>query len=813
MRACLLLVVVLLASSAVATHPDGSGPRSLGGATVPDQPVLVTLEAESFADRSNGSLVQDAGATGGTAWRLTKYGVISTPVTFPSTGVVWLEVRARGEHPEGLLNTHMHPLIDWAQRGEWDLRGSEWRVYRQSIPVLAGEHVLGIDNFNNYHAPALDRTLFVDWVRISQPTLEGAPVVGGETVVVDGPEVHAAGTGRAEEGVDARDGTHWLMWGVGCFVEAIVLETDGEYEATPRLRGNERQGMGSHVTVLLDGRQLDEFVAGDAWMERTVKFEAVAGAHVLEVCYDNDYGGDLKRNLWMDDLTLRRVRATSVAKPPPTNVDVPAAPWPVAHGGPGNHRNADSALGLNATALTKAWSYETAAAVTGVPVHRDGVAYFGDWAGGVHAVRVKDGTRVWSVDHGAGVDSSLAIDGDRILVADMSGVLSARDRATGDLLWATEMDVPGTHLYGSPVVHGEHVLLGVASQQTDITYEGEQDFRGSVAKVEAATGRIVWQTHLPPPGSRGISVWSTPAVDAERGLLFVGTGNAYAPPAGKTSDAVVALRIADGSIAWTFQGTENDTFNARGSPGPDFDFGSSPLLVEAGGRALVVDGDKGGRYYALDRETGALVWRTKVDFVATGASLVEKEGFIGTAAYADGVLFAPTTDRSMVHALDAATGEIRWATELNPKPKTYGERMFGSTTVSNGVVLQGTAFGELALLDAKDGSVLKRVDVGGDVQGGVSLAGSLVLVPHGGNEMWDARGGVAAFRIPATPSPPVKEDPPGRITPPTDGKTILPTPDLTESLGPEGKRKLPAPAWAALAGLGVAVALLRRRRA
>ena len=798
MRAWPLLVVLL--TTAAATHPDGSGPRSLGGATVPEQPVLLTLEAEAFTDLANGSLVRDAAATGGTAWRLDRYGVISTRITVPATGVVWLEVRARGEHPEGLMNTHMHPLLDGAQRGEWDLRGGEWRTYRQAVPVLAGEHDLGVDNFNNYHAPALDRTLLVDWVRVSQPTLEGAPVVGAAPVVVDGPDVHAAGTGRAETGVDARDGTQWLMWGVGCFVEAIVLETDGAYEATPRLKGNERGGVGSHVTVHLDGARLDEFTAGDAWMERTVAFEASAGAHVLEICYDNDYGGDLKRNLWMDDLTLRRVQATSL----------PAPAWPTAHGGLLNHRNVASALRPDAGALAEAWRYETRGAVTGTPVHADGVAYFGDWSGRVHAVRIADGSRVWQVEHGAGVDSSLAVDGDRLLVADMAGALSARDRATGDLLWRTEMDVPGTHLYGSPVLHEGRILLGVASQQTDLSYEGDQDFRGSVASVDAETGRIQWQTYLPPPDGRGISVWSTPAVDAGRGLLFVGTGNAYGPPAGPHSDAVVALRVADGSIAWSFQGTQNDTFNARGSPGPDHDFGSSPLLVEAGGRALVVDGDKGGRYYALDRDTGEQVWRTKVDFIAPGASLVEKEGFIGTAAFHEGVLFAPTTDRSMVHALDAATGEVLWATELNEKPKSYGERMFGSTTASGGVILQGTAFGGLFLLDAGDGRILQEVDVGGDVQGGVSLAGDVILVPHGGDEMWDARGGVAAFRIPKADAPPA--DPPARPTLPDGAKTLLPEPGLDAWPEPEDRKRLAWGAWPALAALAVLAALPRARR-
>lgn len=819
--AALLVLVSLVLATASATHSQGSGPRSLGGETVPDQPILVTLEAEQFVDRANGTLVSDPGATGGKAWKLAKYGAIHTDIEIPTTGVVWVEIRARGEHPEGLFNTHMHPLLDGAQRGEWDLPGAEWKTYRQSVPVLAGRHEFGVDNFNNYHAPALDRTLYVDWVKISMPTLEGSPRVGPGRVVVDAPDIHAAGTGQSKDNPDAREGTEWIMWGIGCFVETIVLQNPGEHSATPRLRGNERNSEGSHVTVLLDGRRLDEYFAGDAWMERTTKFTATAGAHVLEICYDNDYGGDLKRNLYMDDLVLEGPEGGST--PPPDPAPIERGSWRVAHGGPTNHRAAPSALTLdNADDLTVAWRYPTDAAVTGTPVHDDGVAYFADWSGKVHAVRIEDGERVWRVDHGVGVDSSLAIDGDRVIVGDMDGRLSARDRGTGALLWSRDMDVEGTHLYGSPVPHEGRIYLGVASEQTDLTYEGPQTFRGSVAAVEAATGKLLWQTYMQPPDGRGVSVWSTPALDPARNLLYVGTGNAYGAPAGTRSDAIVALRMSDGAIAWSFQATANDTFNARGSPGPDYDFGASPVLVEAGGRALVLDGDKGGRFYALDRETGEEVWRTKADFVAAGASLVEKEGFIGTAAYADGLVFGPTTDRSMVHAFDVATGEIEWATEVNEKPSDYGERMFGSTSVSGGVVLQGNAFGKLSLLDARTGRILAQHDVGGDVQGGVSLAGDLVLVPHGGEQMWDAEGGVVAFRIPrATENdpPPVTSTPPPTggttSTPPTGGpSTTVPTGTTpgtpTEEIPLEST--IPWGVGLALAAVGLAAMVMRRSR-
>jgi polyvinyl alcohol dehydrogenase (cytochrome) len=307
---------------------------------------------------------------------------------------------------------------------------------------------------------------------------------------------------------------------------------------------------------------------------------------------------------------LRPLLLALLVLAPPLAVGGPA--WPSAHGGIENHRWAPSTHLSPATVgdLVRAWRYPALGAVTGTPVHEGDVVYFGDWGGGVHAVRALDGGKVWSVRNEAGVDSSLALDGPRVLVADVDGNLTARDRETGKVLWRTRVDpVAGVHLYGSPVPHGGRVYQGIASEQTDLAYEGPQDFRGGVACLDAGTGRLLWKTPMQPEGAHGVSVWSTPALDPELGLLFVGTGNAYGLPAGTRSDSIVALRMDDGAVAWSHQATKDDAFNARGAPGADADFGASPLLFEVEGRKLVGDGDKAGRFHVLDRGTGEPVWQ------------------------------------------------------------------------------------------------------------------------------------------------------------------------------------------------------------
>ena len=90
-------------------------------------------------------------------------------------------------------------------------------------------------------------------------------------------------------------------------------------------------------------------------------------------------------------------------------------------------------------------------------------------------------------------------------------------------------------------------------------------------------------------GPSGASIWSAPTIDAERKVIYAGTGDNFSPPATKTSDAVLAFDIETGKIRWVRQLTEADVFNmacvgpSKAScpeqAGPDVDIGASPILI------------------------------------------------------------------------------------------------------------------------------------------------------------------------------------------------------------------------------------------
>ena len=54
-------------------------------------------------------------------------------------------------------------------------------------------------------------------------------------------------------------------------------------------------------------------------------------------------------------------------------------------------------------------------------------------------------------------------------------------------------------------------------------------------------------------GPSGAPIWSSPTIDEQRNLVYVGTGENYSSPAIDYSDAVLALDLADGEIVWAAQ--------------------------------------------------------------------------------------------------------------------------------------------------------------------------------------------------------------------------------------------------------------------
>ena len=254
---------------------------------------------------------------------------------------------------------------------------------------------------------------------------------------------------------------------------------------------------------------------------------------------------------------------------------------------------------------------------------------------------------------GSASRSSPAIAGNLIIVTDRhsSNVLGI-NRATGALVWQTQVETNSyTTLTASPVVYGSAVYVGTASNEeyiVSVSANYVPSFRGSVTSLDTATGHINWQTAMVPAGYTGGAVWGSGfAVSAGRNLLYVATGNNYTLPQSVTAcidaapthggqiacldrkdfvDSVVAMDLTTGGVKWDRRLRGLDTFNlncrssapAQPCPkptGPDYDFASAPNLLTVSTQGatteLVGAGQKSGIYWALNPDTGAVVWHSR----------------------------------------------------------------------------------------------------------------------------------------------------------------------------------------------------------
>ena len=224
-----------------------------------------------------------------------------------------------------------------------------------------------------------------------------------------------------------------------------------------------------------------------------------------------------------------------------------------------------------------------------------------------------------------------------VYFGDVAANMYAVDFGSGKRQWKTRVDDhPDARITGAPALHDGRLYVPLASgEEGTAAWPGYEccTFRGSVVALDTQTGSQVWKTYTIEEEPRradtnaagaqrwapsGIGIWSTPTLDPSRGVLYVATGDNYIEPATSNSDAIMALSMDTGDVRWVNQITPGDAWNVgcfgvdepsrAGCPensGPDFDFGSSPILTTMpnGARVLLV-GQKSGVLYGLSADTG-----------------------------------------------------------------------------------------------------------------------------------------------------------------------------------------------------------------
>jgi len=442
----------------------------------------------------------------------------------------------------------------------------------------------------------------------------------------------------------------------------------------------------------------------------------------------------------------------------------------------------------SAASLVPKWAYQTTAGgkfeTTSLVV--DGVLYATGADDRAFALDARSGRPIWQYQRSlppdirpccGRVNRGLAILGDKVFLGTLDAHVLALDTKTGNVVWdvGTSDYSKGYSITLAPLVINHLVLIGVSG--------GEYGIRGFIDAYDAATGARKWRFNtIPGPGEPGHETWEgdswkiggapawiTGTYDPATNTTFWTTGNPSPSNrgAGRAGDnlysnSLLALDPDTGKLKWYFQFTKHDEH--------DYDATQVPVLVDEGGRRLIVQANRNGFFYVIDRSAGKLLSATPYGKVtwsnakdASGVPIEREEasptltgvpvcpGAIGATNWMSptydpqtklfyvtareqcdifstapqpydpghafyGSAYFPDDDAQpfwgAVRAIDPATSKIKW--ELKHLSPSWS----GVLSTAGGLVLTGDAEGNFMALDAASGKILWHFQCGASIYSG-----------------------------------------------------------------------------------------------
>jgi outer membrane protein assembly factor BamB len=423
------------------------------------------------------------------------------------------------------------------------------------------------------------------------------------------------------------------------------------------------------------------------------------------------------------------------------------------------------------------------------PIVSKGVVYSQDLASNVQAIEASSGDVLWTKkyelpDHGP--NGVVVQDG--LVLGATSNSAFALDQETGKQIWSTQLirnEQEGIDMapgYDNGIVYVSTVPVNV----------GEFYGPGGVGilwALDAKTGKKLWHFDTVPKDlwgkpevNSGGGLWYPPAFDG-KGSMYVGVGNPAPFPGTETepwgssrpgpnlySDSLVKLDAKTGKMDWYYQVTPHALY--------DWDFQNPPILVDAGGKELVLGAGKSGIVLALDAKTGKPVWekavgkhnghdddgllamrgetsKLKLPMLVYPGSLV---GVIAPMATDGKNVYVPVingpleivtqTERQEpgplngeIVALDVKTGKLKWKHEFPNAPP------FGFTTVANDLVFSTTSDGKVQAFDTSSGRLAWQESLPAGTNAGVTVAGDMMIAPAGLASAEGQTPQIVAFRL------------------------------------------------------------------
>jgi alcohol dehydrogenase (cytochrome c) len=400
------------------------------------------------------------------------------------------------------------------------------------------------------------------------------------------------------------------------------------------------------------------------------------------------------------------------------------------------------------------------------PVVINGVMYV-TTVNEAYALDARSGREIWHYsrprskgmagDAASGINRGVAILGDRVFMVSDNAHLFALHRFTGQLLWDVEM-ADSRQNYGStsaPLVVNDLVVAGISG--------GDEGVRGFLDAYKASTGEHAWRFWtLPAVGEPGSETWSGRAIehgcgstwltgsyDPESNILYWPTGNPCPDYNGDErkgdnlyTASVLALDPASGKLRWHYQFTPHDVH--------DWDATESLVLVDAKfhgqARKLMLQGNRNGFFYVLDRLTGKVLLAEPFVKRITWASGIGRDGRPmlkpGNEPTREGQLVCPSVAGAAnwpSNAYSPSTGFFYMFAEescsiysKNDQSWESGKSFYGGGTRRAPRENDGGKF--LKAIDIQTGKIAWEIpEVGGNILGSglLATAGGLVFYGDG----------------------------------------------------------------------------------
>jgi quinohemoprotein ethanol dehydrogenase len=276
---------------------------------------------------------------------------------------------------------------------------------------------------------------------------------------------------------------------------------------------------------------------------------------------------------------------------------------------------------LKSSGLGGKYSFEAS------PLVKDGIMYVITGNDDVFALNAKTGEILW--EYWSGIDQKistvccgwvnrgLAMGEGLLFFGQLDAQVVALDMKTGKVKWKMPIErwENGYTITSAPLYYDGLVYSGISG--------GEFGVRGRLTALEAATGEIKWRWYtLPgsgefgsdtwPPGTDhsmrgGATIWNTPALDPQLGLVYFATGNCGPDYDGSMREgdnlfcaSMVAVKAKTGEYVWHFQQVHHDIW--------DYDAASPVVLfdtmIDGKPRKGIAEAGRTGWLYILDRTNG-----------------------------------------------------------------------------------------------------------------------------------------------------------------------------------------------------------------